>query len=139
MEIEIKKEKTEHLGRGGVPFLELSLALPYATGEGKDAARVNRFFARVQQGVRTLAESLVPVAEEQYEQNEDPRRRFTHRPYRMAVTSTVTTEPWGIRAERRLVLTHRGRTLYERVWCEGIRGGRVFPLRKRERKKPKGR
>lgn len=136
MEIETVKHGTEVLAEGGIPFCEIAIALPSPIPEGKEAERVGRFYAAIAEGTRALArEVLLPHARESYERSNDPRRRFTHRPYRLMHTAILGSEGNGFAVTRTLALMHRGRTLFreemhERITAEGY----VLPERKSPRK-----
>ncbi len=130
MELLIKKRPRVVLSEGGIPFCEVSLSLPEALTEGRAAERVARFYKKTEEGVLSLArEVILPYAKRAYEENTDPRRRFTHRPYRLE----LSCRPEGDGIRRCLSVTHRGRILLEEIVFERVdEGGRVLPCKKRK-------
>ncbi len=130
MEIVIKKRPHTVLSEGGIPFCEVSVHLPEAVGEGKAAERLSRFYSPMEKECLSFAkECVLPLAKDAYEKSADPRRRFTHRPYRIELACSLD----GINIKRRLTVTHRGRILFERAYSEKIdNGGGVVPNQKKK-------
>ena len=131
MEIEILRQKTEVLAEEGIPFCEIVIALPSSISEGQAAERVSRFYGAIAEGTRALGrEVLLPQARARYQKSDDPRRRFTHRPYRLMHTATLNGEGDGFAVTRTLTLTHRGRTLLREEVREHItQEGQILPSR----------
>ncbi len=78
---------------GNAPLLELVISLPLPTGEGKGAKRIAAFYRRLaERAVKGAVEELVPALQRAYEANADPRKRFRHRPARLAVRGRITEE-----------------------------------------------
>ncbi len=128
MELTIKKRPRVLLSEGGIPFCEVSISLPEALTEGKAAERIARFYGALEGKCLLLAkEVILPYAKRAYEESTDPRRRFTHRPYRLELS--CRPDDGGIR--RCLTVTHRGRTLFQDTRYERIdEDGRVLPYKK---------
>ncbi len=139
MEIEIVRQKTEVLAAEGIPFCEIALALPSPVLEGRGAERIARFYGAIAEGTRALGrEVLLPQAREHYEKSVDPRRRFTHRPYRLMHTAVIEGEGDGLTVTRTLTLVHRGRTLlWEEVREHITAEGRILPKRQKAHEKQK--
>ena len=138
MEIEIKRQKTETVAEGGIPFCEVTIALPCPIGEGEACERVRRFYDALSRETLALAREVVlPYARGGYERSQDPRRRFTHRPYRLALTATLRTKEGVTEVRRTLTLSHRGKEIAALEAAERItEDGEILP-KKRERKAEK--
>lgn len=80
LSLEIKPEKKLFEANGTV-FAELSLSLPHFSGAG--AARLQKETVLLRKEVERVAKEFADKAEKTYRENPDPRRRFTHRPYRV--------------------------------------------------------
>ena len=126
---------------GGIAHAEVSLSLTRAEGEGRGAAAINAFYARIGEGALGIGRSLLlPRARARYEASDDPRRRFTHRPYRLELTAVCTPCEEGTEVRRTLALYHRGQRLYSEAVTELITAeGRIFekkaPRVKKRKKK----
>ena len=133
MEFTVYKEKELH-AEGGIVFCEVQIALPMLPGEERAAKEVNRFYKPLrEEALRLAREVLLPHSKACYEGSENPRRRFTHRPYRLFLAVTVKDEGESLRVERTLSLLFRGRTLLAEVAHERILpSGRVIPIKKRK-------
>ncbi|MBR7094699.1 MAG: hypothetical protein IKC73_00605 [Clostridia bacterium] len=128
MEITVGPRMREVFSDGGIAHAEVSLSLPRAEGEGRGAAAINAFYARIGEGALEIGRSLLlPRARARYEASDDPRRRFTHRPYRLELTAVCTSCEEGTEVRRTLALYHRGRRLYSEAVTELITTeGRIF-------------
>ena len=129
MEIAIKRYPREALSEAGILLCEITASLPYAEGDGKEAAAVNRFYEAVRRGVYLLGQKAVlPPALARYEKNDDPRRRFTHRPYLVSVEAHMLSQGGYVGITRTLTLCHRGRILVRKTVEERILpGGQILP------------
>ena len=140
MEIVIEKRKVTMLAEEGIPHCEITLSLPTAEGEERAAARVRDFYRRIGEHTEALARSvLLPRARREYEKCDDPRRRFTHRPYRLSHIARLDTREGETVVIRRLELSHRGRTLFSEERGERIsEDGRILPIKKQKEKQKRG-
>ena len=112
MEIKIKKRATVTLAEGGISFCEIAVFLPVAEGEDTATMRLNRFYHALADGVLLLArEVILPHAKAAYEASADPRRRFTHRPYRIELTAHLWEGGERTEVRRTLTVSHRTRCL----------------------------
>lgn len=141
MEIKPEKRRVTTLAEEGIPHCEITLSLPTAEGEGRAAARIRVFYRRIGKHTEALARSvLLPRARREYEKCDDPRRRFTHRPYRLSNTARLSVEGEEAVVTRTLELSHRGRTLFREERCERITSeGRILPIKKQREKRKRGR
>ncbi len=139
MEITAKARKVETFAEGGVVHAEVTIRLPHAEGEERGAAAVNAFYDRMAAGALEIGRTLLfPRAKARYEASSDPRRRFTHRPYRLELTAVCSPLAEGIKVKREVILSHRGRRLYyEAIWERITPEGRVLASREKKRGKPK--
>ncbi len=133
MEFTLYREK-ELFAEGGIAFCEVQIALPMLPEGERAAKEVNRFYHPLrEEALRLAREVLLPHSKACYEASENPRRRFTHRPYRLFLTAAVGDEGESLRVERTLSLLFRGLTLLEEVAHERILpNGRVLPIKKKE-------
>ena len=140
MEIMMEKRRIVTLAEEGIPHCEITLSLPTAEGEGRAAARVRDFYRRIGEHTEALARSvLLPRARAAYERNDDPRRRFTHRPYRLSHTARLSAEGEETVVTRTLELSHRGRLLFREERGERLReDGRILPIKKQKGKQKRG-
>lgn len=129
MEIRVVREKPTELSEEGILYCVVSLAYPVATGNGREVARVGRFYRTLTEGILALARGiLLPNAKARYAQSTDPRRRFTQRPYRLDLETHLSASESETEVRRTLSLSHRGRTLLREEVCEVILpGGRILP------------
>ncbi len=139
MEITVGPRTREVFSDGGIAHAEVSLFLPSAVGEGREVTAVNRFYSRIGEGALEIGKSLLyPRAKARYEASGDPRRRFTHRPYRLELTAVCTPSEEGTEVRRTLALYHRGRRLYSEAVTEVITAeGRIFEKKAPRAKKGK--
>ena len=136
MEIKLIRKKTAMPKEGGIPFCEVSITLPHAVDGGREGARVERFYEGLANAAMRMAEALLlPYAKRKFEEDSDPRRHLTHRPYRLILQATVKKEGGATAVTRTLSITHRGRTLYREEVCERILPeGRILPGKKKSPK-----
>ena len=112
MQITVKARRLEAFAEGGITHAEVAIRLPHAEGEERGAAAVNAFYERVATGALEIGRTLLfPRAQARYEASSDPRRRFTHRPYRLELTAVCTACEGGFKVTREVILSHRGRRL----------------------------
>lgn len=140
MELGIEKRRVITLAEEGVPHCEITLSLPTAEGEERAAARIRDFYRRIGEHTEALARAvLLPRARREYEGSDDPRRRFTHRPYRLFHTARLKGQGEDTIVTRRLELSYRGRTLFsEERWERITAEGRILPAGKRKEKQKRG-
>lgn len=86
LEAEIHSEKKLYSANGLV-MAELLLALPVY--RGGCAPHLEKETAALKKEMERIAASLAADAEREYRENTDPRRRFTHRPYRVEYRGAV--------------------------------------------------
>ena len=129
MEISAVKRPPLFLGEGGVLMAEAQITLPRAVGEDKASCAVNHFYDRIGDALERIARGvLLPISRELYEKSDDPRKRLTHRPFRLICDCTITTEGDCVIVKRTLTVRHRGRAVYERKDRERItEEGLVLP------------
>ena len=120
MQLEIQKS-VRSFAENGIPLAEAMIALPHSQEDSTAAQRVNRFYTRLGDGIVRIAEKLLaPRSLARYTASEDPRRRFTHRPYRIEMIATLTEDGNTTKITRTLTLSHRGRPLYRETVAERI-------------------
>ena len=117
------------LGEGGILLAETQITLPHAKGEDKASCAVNHFYKGIGDALERIArEVLLPISRELYEKSDDPRKRLTHRPFRLICDCTITTEGDCVIVKRTRTVRHRGRAVYERKDRERItEEGLVLP------------
>ena len=138
MEITQQPRRSQEFAENGIVHAVVSLQLPCANGEGREDATVNEFYERLEKAALDIGGTLLfPRAKARYESSTDPRKRFTHRPYRLEITSTHTAEGEGITVTRTLTLSHRGRELYREVAADLLLpDGRILPVKQPENRSP---
>lgn len=126
MEISKVKKAPLFLGEGGILFAEAQIALPHAVGEDKASCAVNHFYERIGDALERIArEVLLPISRELYEKSDDPRKRLTHRPFRLICDCSIGAEGDEYIIKRSLTVRHRGRVIFdrkdhERITAEGL-------------------
>ncbi|MBQ2719607.1 MAG: hypothetical protein IJF73_06015 [Clostridia bacterium] len=137
MEIKVGARRTEVFREEGIPHAEVVLSLPVAKGEGAAAAAVNSFYGRLGEGAMEIGRVLLfPRAKARYEASGDPRRRFTHRPYRLELTAVCARQGEATEVRRTATLFHRARRLYTETVTERITPeGWILPQKPPQRKK----
>ena len=140
MEIKPEKRRVITLAEEGIPHCEITLSLPTAEGEERAAARIRDFYRRIGEHTEALARSvLLPRARAAYERSDDPRRRFTHRPFRLSHIARLSAEGEEAVVTRTLELSHRGRLLFREERGERIsKDGRILPIKKPKEKRKRG-
>ena len=140
MEIRTEKRRITTLAEEGVPHCEITLSLPTVEGKGRAAARIRDFYCRIAAQTEALARNvLLPCARAAYERSDDPRRRFTHRPFRLSHTAQTSAKGEETLVTRTLELSYRGRTLYREERGERItEDGRMLPIEKKREKRKRG-
>ena len=131
MEIRVMKREPLLLAEDGVMLAESQIALPTAIGEDRASRAVNRFYGRIGSALDKIAKNvLIPQARLLYKKSDDPRKRFTHRPFRLICECRITEEADGIAVARTVTVRHRGRVIFERTDCEKIStSGLVLPIK----------
>ena len=122
--------------KGAVPLLSLSVSLPHLTEEGAPFERINAFYREMEQRIVTVAEEkLYPALLRQYGEGEEQGGRFSHSPHRLSLSTVCRKEGDHLACERRLSLSHRGRTVRESIHREAIfPSGLLLPLRAPKKK-----
>ena len=143
MEITVEREQ-KYFSEDGMVLCEADVALPCATageGEAKAAARITRFYTRVEAAALQLAErAVLPAARRALAAIPPERRRAVWRPLRLTVISTCLTAESEVTVWRTLSVAYRGRRLLSDEVCECIlRSGEIIPLKiKKSEKEKKG-
>lgn len=138
MEIANGKRRTEAFTEEGVTLAEVSVALPHCPGDDPIATRINRFYEGLAKGAIDIGkELLLPRSRARYKASDDPRRRFTHRPYRLELTAVCACRDDATEVKRTVTLFHRARRLYTETVTERITPeGWILPQRPPREKKP---
>ena len=136
MEIHVIRREPMILTGDGIPLAEAQIALPKAPEDTKACRAVNHFYGRIGDALEGIAkEILVPLSRKLYEESEDPRRRFTHRPFRLLCECKIAAVEGGVLVKRILLIKHRGRTVFERcdreIVCED---GLILPWKEKSPK-----
>lgn len=131
MKLHVICKEPLYLAEDGIPFAEAQIALPEAEGDEKAGRAVNSFYKRIGDALVGIVESiLAPLSRELYEKSEDPRKRFTHRPFRLLCECRLTADEGGVLVKRILSVRHRGRVVYERCDRERItEDGLILPFK----------
>ena len=131
MEIRVTKREPLLLAEEGVMLAEAQIALPEASGEDRASRTVNRFYKRIGDALESIAKNvLLPHSRTLYAHSDDPRKRFTHRPFRLICECRIVEETDGITVVRTVTVRHRGRVIFERRDCEKIsESGLVLPIK----------
>ena len=131
MEIRVTRKEPFFLTEDGIPLAEAQIALPEAVGEDKACRAVNFFYKRIGYALERIARSiLLPLSRELYTKSDDPRKRFTHRPFRLLCECRLTADGGGVLVKRMLSVKHRGRIVYERCDRERItEDGLILPFK----------
>ena len=136
MEISVVRREPIHIAEDGIVLAEAQIALPEAM-EGTHAHRaVNRFYKRIGDALEGITRNvLAPQSRALYERSDDPRKRFTHRPFRLSCDCRITEGADGITLVRSVTVRHRGRVIFERKDHERItEGGLVLPWKEKSPK-----
>ncbi len=129
----------------GVAVLEWKGSFPAPTAEQfpseRARQRVGNFYARLalaaSEAVRT---QLLPIAVRAYRENDDARKKFRHRRFRLIHEASVTEENGDILSiKRRLLLFRGGKLLYAKEEAEvfSLKSGVLLSLREAKRLFPK--
>ena len=131
MEIRVTKREPLVLAEDGVMLAEAQIVLPVAAGVDRASRAVNRFYERIGKALDGIVKNvLLPQSRALYERSDDPRKRFTHRPFRLICECRITEEIDGIAVARTVTVRHRGRVIFERRDCEKISAsGLVLPIK----------
>ena len=135
MEIYINKQEPILLAEDGIPLAEAQIALPHAEGNDRASRTVNRFYDRVGHALEAIARKTLPqLSRELYERSDDPRKKFTHRPFRLFCECHVESTGDEIIVRRYLAVKHRGRVIYERKDAERItKEGLILPYKSKKK------
>ena len=135
MEIFAVKRTPLFFAEDGIPLAEAQIALPHAEGNDRSCRTVNRFYDRIARALEEIARNTLPrLSRELYEHSDDPRKRFTHRPFRLSCECRIENTGDEIIVQRYLAVKHRGRTVYERKDSERItKEGLILPCKNKKR------
>lgn len=146
------------VSEGGVPLLVYQIALPMFREEeaggqtpplreknhtstakasprpteekgARARARMADFYARIAEEIwRACEGTLFPFVRGQYEESDDPQKRFRFVRYILTVDFAVSREGGRVTVSRRAVLSRRGKVLFQKEWCECFseKSGRVL-------------
>ena len=136
MEISVLTRPPLLLAEDGIMLAEAQIALPEAEGGDRASRAVNRFYKRIGTALESIAKNvLLPHSRTLYAHSDDPRKRFTHRPFRLTCECRITEKADGIEAVRTVTVRHRGRVIFERRDCEIIaRDGLILPQKQKSPK-----
>ena len=131
MEIYINKKEPILLAEDGIPLAEAQITRPHADGNDRASRAVNRFYDRVGRALEAIARKTLPqLSRELYTRSDNPRKKFTHRPFRLSCECHLENAKGEIIVRRYLAVKHRGRTVYERKDAERItESGVVLPYK----------
>ena len=131
MEIRVTKREPLLLAEDGIMLAEAQIVLPVAAGVDRASRAVNRFYERIGKALDGIVKNvLLPQSRALYERSDDPRKRFTHRPFRLICDCRIVEETDGITVVRTVTVRHRGRAIFERRDCEKIsESGLVLPIK----------
>ena len=135
MEIYINEKEPILLAEDGIPLAEAQIALPHADGNDRASRAVNRFYDRVGRALEAIArKTLSQLSLELYTRSDDPRKKFTHRPFRLSCGCHVESTGDEIIVRRYLAVKHRGRVIYERKDSERItKEGLILPCKNQKK------
>ena len=115
MEISVLTRPPLLLAEDGIMLAEAQIALPEAEGGDRASRAVNRFYERIGKALEGIVQNvLAPQSRALYERSDDPRKRFTHRPFRLSCDCRITEGADGITVVRTVTVRHRGRLVFER-------------------------
>ena len=131
MEISVLTRPPLLLAEDGIMLAEAQIVLPEAMGGDRASRAVNRFYKRIGDALERITQNvLAPQSRALYERSDDPRKRFTHRPFRLSCDCRISEGADGITVVRTVTVRHRGRVIFERRDCEKISAsGLVLPIR----------
>ena len=131
MEISVLTRPPLLLAEDGIMLAEAQIALPEAIGEDRASRAVNRFYERIGKALEGIVQNvLAPQSRALYERSDDPRKRFTHRPFRLSCDCRITEGADGITVVRTVTVRHRGRLVFERKDRERItEKGWILPIK----------
>lgn len=92
-------------------------------------ARMADFYARIAEEIwRACEGTLFPFVRGQYEESDDPQKRFRFARYILTADFTLSHEGGNVTVLRRAVLSRRGKVLYQKEWreCFSEKSGRVL-------------
>ncbi len=136
MEISAVKLPPLFLGERGVLMAEAQITLPRTVGEDKASCAVNHFYDRIGDALERIArEVLLPISRELYEKSDDPRKRLTHRPFRLLCECALSAVGEGMLVKRTVTVRHRGRVIFERCDHEIVcNDGLILPWKEKSPK-----
>ena len=131
MEISVLTRPPLLLAEDGIMLAEAQIALPEAMGGDRASRAVNRFYERIGKALEGIVQNvLAPQSRALYERSDDPRKRFTHRPFRLSCDCRITEGADGITVVRTVTVRHRGRLVFERKDRERItEKGWILPIK----------
>ena len=131
MEISVLTRPSLLLAEDGIMLAEAQIALPEAIGEDRASRAVNRFYERIGKALEGIVRNvLAPQSRALYERSDDPRKRFTHRPFRLSCDCRITEGADGITVVRTVTVRNRGRLVFERKDRERItEKGWILPIK----------
>ena len=135
MEIYINKKDPILLAEDGIPLAEAQIALPHADGNDRASRAVNRFYDRIGRALEAIAHKTLPqLSRELYTRSDDPRKKFTHRPFRLSCECHLENAGDQIIVRRYLAVNHRGHTVHERKDSERItKEGLILPCKNQKK------
>ena len=101
------------LSEGGIRLLILEISMP-ALPEGEAGKRIREFLASVREAAKGSAEGALSRLSEKYESDPDPKKRFRHRPYLLALSFSSEKKKRYHRIEMKVTLSKGGRVLFEK-------------------------
>lgn len=136
MEIFAVKRTPLFFGEDGIPLAEARITLPHAEGEDKASRAVNHFYERIGDALERIArEVLLPIARELHKESTDPRKRLTHRPFRLLCECALSAVGEGMLVKRTVTVRHRGRVIFERCDHEIVcNDGLILPWKEKSPK-----
>lgn len=131
MEISVLTRPPLLLAEDGIMLAEAQIALPEAMRGDRASRAVNRFYERIGKALEGIVRNvLAPQSRALYERSDDPRKRFTHRPFRLFCDCRITEGADGITVVRTVTVRHRGRLVFERKDRERItEKGWILPIK----------
>ena len=131
MEFLIVRREPIQIAEDGIMLAEAQIALPEAMGGDRASRAVNRFYERIGTALEGIVRNvLAPQSRALYERSDDPRKRFTHRPFRLSCDCRITEGADGITVVRTVTVHHRGRLVFERKDRERItEKGWILPIK----------
>ena len=142
MNFDTEKIKVEEsFSENGITFLMLFTEHIKILSDGKGAEKINSFYSELSHSVYEYAKNkLLCDIKSEYENSDDPRKRFSFRPYSYRLSCDASEENEEcISVMCKLFFTRKGKILYEKhfahIWCK--RTGKLVSTRGFSEKKHK--